>query len=139
MKKNNRKILSQKLLEWHGGSSSYIYQLGSSWLVDKNVDQHTIDGAIGEINSIIHYFCNSGVSDENSRKYIKELYSILDRIATFRWTQTKGERRTPRYWSEKENVKIIDPNGWRFDKRNFSYPITFEEYTYRKLRSTIGF
>lgn len=51
---NNRNALALKLLEWHGGQSSDLYSVGSSWLAGANVPIENVRGAILELGDIIN-------------------------------------------------------------------------------------
>uniref|UniRef100_A0A6M3JVU2 Uncharacterized protein n=1 Tax=viral metagenome TaxID=1070528 RepID=A0A6M3JVU2_9ZZZZ len=43
----------------------------------------------------------------------------------------------PNEWAKEENIKILDPDGWRNDNKDFNEPITYDEYLQRMVRSTI--
>jgi hypothetical protein len=50
---NNRKELALRLLDWHGGQSSPLYSVGSSWLAGKEVPTENIEAAIDELQTIV--------------------------------------------------------------------------------------
>ena len=45
--------------------------------------------------------------------------------------------KTPRQWGKDFDVEVMDPDGWRVDGKDFSDPISFEEYKARLWPSTI--
>lgn len=48
----DKKQLALKLLDWHGGQSSYLYSVGSSWYAGNEVPRENIEGAILELKDI---------------------------------------------------------------------------------------
>lgn len=50
---------------------------------------------------------------------------------------TSVELKTPSEWASDEDVKIIDPDGWRFDERSFEDEICYDEWIWRRNKSTI--
>lgn len=50
---NSKKELAYKLLEWHGGQSSPLYSVGSSWVADADVPIENIEKAIQELKDNI--------------------------------------------------------------------------------------
>lgn len=43
----------------------------------------------------------------------------------------------PEEWAKEEGVKILDPDGWRMDNKDFDEPITKTEFNERLTHSTI--
>lgn len=46
-------------------------------------------------------------------------------------------RHTPRVWCRIKRIKILDPDGWRNDKKSFNAPLTEDEFDRRMMLSTI--
>lgn len=45
--------------------------------------------------------------------------------------------RTPDEWADEYHVRIMDPDGWRLDGKNFKTPITENEFLWRVSESTV--
>ena len=67
---------------------------------------------------------------------LKEAREILDSHIEFE--PIPGiVKRYPSEWEVIDNIKVLDPDGWRMDNRPWDVPITREEWDRRMLRSTI--
>lgn len=44
----------------------------------------------------------------------------------------------PDFWSAMYGVRILDPDGWRRDGKDFDEPLTFDEWRDRMLESTVA-
>ena len=51
--------------------------------------------------------------------------------------RTDGKARTPADWEKLEGVVVIDPDGWRYDRKGWGDPIRFAEWERRMMVSTI--
>jgi len=48
-----------------------------------------------------------------------------------------GQTRTPAEWERLECVVVLDPDGWRYDSKEWGDPIQFAEWERRMAASTI--
>lgn len=48
----------------------------------------------------------------------------------------EGDMRPPQEWCWIQGVTILDPDGWRWDGKDWDEPITEAEFTERASRST---
>jgi len=77
---NNKKQLALMLLDWHGGQSSYLYSVGSSWLAMKDVPNENIEGAIRELEDLARNrvpYPQVGEKFEEDFKEIRQLQKLL--------------------------------------------------------------
>ena len=54
-------------------------------------------------------------------------------------SKNKGLLLTPKEWCEREGVRILDPDGWRADGKDFNEPIQFGEWEARMVLSSCMF
>ncbi len=79
---NNKKQLALKLLEWHGGQSSDLYSVGSSWLAGRDIPNENIEGAIQELEDLARNrvpYPQVGEEFEENFKEIRQLQQSLRR------------------------------------------------------------
>jgi len=50
----------------------------------------------------------------------------------------KVELKTPDEWCKILDIRVLDPDGWREDKKNWNDPISKAEFTKRMLLSTVS-
>ncbi len=75
---NRRKELAIKLLEWHGGQSSPLYSVGSTWYAGKTVSSDIINSAIREIQDNIDKKVN--YPETISEETVSELKDLKNRL-----------------------------------------------------------
>lgn len=46
--------------------------------------------------------------------------------------------KTPDQWAIEEDIKILNPDGWRFDETPFDKPISYDQWVWRRNRSTVS-
>ena len=68
---SDNRDLASRLLDWHGGQSSPLYALGSSWLAGKAVPDELVDRAIEELEDIAQRKVN--YPQEVSEKDVQEV------------------------------------------------------------------
>jgi len=49
----------------------------------------------------------------------------------------KEDRHLPRTWCNIKEIRIIDPDGWREDKKSWNSPLTENEFMSRAYKSTV--
>lgn len=74
----NRQRLAEHILQFHGGGSSYMYQLGSSWYGNHEVGPAVITGAIKEIDDYIQG--NVNFPEAITKADIREIKALKEKI-----------------------------------------------------------
>ena len=103
-----KKRLAVKLLEWHGGQSSPLYSVGSTWLVGKELtDSNIINNAIEELEDIVQKRVNypETITNENIIE-IKQLQKELKEVGL----QIEGKRKSD-YLADRDNYRA-DTGNW---------------------------
>ncbi len=75
---DDKKELAYELMEWHGGMSSPLYGISSSWLAGKNVPVELIEEGVNELEELIEGKVN--YPGEMSRRSIFELRNLQGRL-----------------------------------------------------------
>jgi len=103
-----KKRLAVKLLEWHGGQSSPLYSVGSTWLVGKELtDSNIINNAIEELEDIVQKRVNhpETITNENIIE-VKQLQKELKEVGL----QIEGKRKSD-YLADRDNYRA-DTGNW---------------------------
>lgn len=75
---DSKKELAYELLQWHGGQTSPLYSVGSSWAAGKYVPTNIIEEAIAELEDLAQAKVN--YPSAMTSKDIKEVRSLQGRL-----------------------------------------------------------
>lgn len=66
-----------------------------------------------------------------------EIESLRARVKELENKKNSGPvKRLPSEWEKIMKIKIVDPDGWRYDRKDWHCPISLKEWTWRKDMST---